>query len=227
MKRLQRANSKKLISISPVVKRKIKKEIEEKEKSWQYYIKINTEVVILNKTSYHTGNIGDTGIVVNINTVSANINNRIYAVKLDSNQGIYSLEYGVDFILSKDYKGEIAKKKSPEHIAIDRFFNNMTYSGSTNSCGVKELNNVHVAWTSYLQPALCSTESKQIIYEYLKNNFVFRVREKSGACAHIMISMPQQYNQDAINFLDSIASLKSDWKRNPNSSNMIRVWIIN
>lgn len=226
-----KVNSKKLTKDSLIIKRKISKKLkedEEKSKYFDSYLKINSEIVIIYRdirNPIHSGNVGDTGIVISINTF--NTSNRIYNIKLDINNLNCLLEYQKDFVLLKDFKGEIITRKTPERLAIDRFINSMSYSGSTNSCGVKEINSVHGSWNSHIEPAMLkSEESRKIILDYLRSNFISTIKQKCGPFAHIMISMPSQSNKTCIDLMEELCHSTTLWKRNPNSGNEIKVWLL-
>ena len=146
------------------------------------------EVVIIKKSVLHNFNIGDEGVIRHINT--ANTANKHYQIVCDFYATGYYLEADVDFVLSKDYAGERTMKGAKQECILQRFINTMIYYGSSNSCGVKEIQSVNIAWVNAVIPNIPNEE----VLSYLEANFVKRLKEKAGSNAYCMISMPIQSN---------------------------------
>ncbi len=115
--------------------------------------------------------------------------------------------------------------------AIEEFFNNIQYEKSMCSCGIIELEEVNSFYKEYI------LYTNQKTKDYLKNNFKKLLKSSlkimneennyfnMKGCFY-MISLPVTSKKELIDMLDEIGEYQTGYRRNPNSSNQIKIWIL-
>lgn len=91
--------------------------------------------------------------------------------------------------------------------------------GCNVSCGVVELQNVGFAFKRLkngIDKKLLAAHFKHYLTRYCNNRYAFKI-----------VSIPKQGNdRELVSLLDTIAKTKTDWKKNPNSGNDIKIWTL-
>lgn len=113
-----------------------------------------------------------------------------------------------------------------------KYFNGLEIDRAENSCGIREID--------YLQDTLdelfdlnfkLNKAEIDLFFEELKDKFIKYVIDKDiQNCengAFYTVSLTKRSNDKLIKIMDEIADLSTDWKKNPNSGNLIKLWIFN
>lgn len=95
---------------------------------------------------------------------------------------------------------------------------NFGIQGSMISCGVREMNNV-----SSISGAISQGVPRDIVVKAMRE-FIVHIKQINRA-AYIIASNNNR-SEVSNGVMDEITTIKTDWKRNPNSSNLIRCWVM-
>lgn len=106
----------------------------------------------------------------------------------------------------------------------------LSISRSRNSCGIREVDGMMDNFDETLNTIKLNKEEYQDFIKKLSSSFKkaiikFDAERNNESGAFYTVSLPDGANIDLINTMDKICSFKTDWRRNPNSGNDIKLWI--
>lgn len=96
-------------------------------------------------------------------------------------------------------------------------------------CSFRQLNNIYGDIFEYVYGIETLTKEKydKLLLARFKLIFIEYLRSKVAECAFILVSLPyEEKYEPMIALLDKNAQSYTEWRRNPNSGNMIKVWIL-
>lgn len=127
----------------------------------------------------------------------------------------------------KDKNGLTADDKETIEMLVNQYFDRIECDRSTNSCGIKELENVGDIKETLLDGNAIESKFHKFVIAGIKKRFNSEIKciaGKNGAFA--TISLPKEGNKEAIAMCNKIPGvITTPWRRNPNSGSTIKMWI--
>lgn len=107
---------------------------------------------------------------------------------------------------------------------IDTFKESLSTGSCFNSCGVVMVDNVNSAYISATSGL--TSEKRTRVNSYIEQNLVSLLNSVESKKAFYNISLTKNSNKSLIALLDKVCKNQTDWRKNPNSGNQIKVWMV-
>lgn len=113
-----------------------------------------------------------------------------------------------------------------------KYFNGLEINRAQNSCGIREIDSLQDTLDELFESNFKLNKAElELFFQELKDKFIKYVIDKDiQECkngAFYTVSLTKRSNSKLIEIMDELADLSTDWRKNPNSGNLIKLWIFN
>lgn len=140
-----------------------------------------------------------------------------------------------EIILTKNYKNidniktkvidEDGLAKEDAIKSITNFINGITVNSSAISCGVSALNNLQGSFSNIRKYIFTNKYLLEILNKEFKDRLKAHVLSKKKTKFSLISITDNQNHIDLTKLLDETTDFKTDYGKNPNSGNNIKIWI--